>query len=722
MQNSLTKRLAVGFSIVLIFVVANALVSYQNTKQLIGNERKVAHTHKVLNELESMLATLNDAETRQRGYFITRNADYLVPYFDAIAKNSHHIQQLKSLTKDNPNQQQQITLLEAKVSAKLQDLQHKVSLQQAQQFDQIQQLAMSGKGKRLMDDVRKIIRGMQQTEQQLLEQRALESRTNFQQAIATFSLAALLNITLLMTLHYLIRRDINERFQSEQKIREQAILLDVATDAIFVQDLTERILYWNKAAEHLYGWSAKEAIDKKVTNLLYQNCSLYLNKIQKEVLKNGFWKGELDQITRTAQKIIVESRYSLMWDTQGNPKSILVVNTDITEKKQLEAQFLRTQRMESLGTLAGGIAHDLNNVLAPILMSVQLLQMDALSERNQRLLKTMEANIKRGAALVKQVLSFARGYEGDRTTLQLKHIISEVEQITRETFLKTIKLSFDISSALFPIVGNSTQLHQVFMNLFLNARDAMPNGGKLSVKAENCCVDEHYVKMNIDAVVGMYIVVTITDTGCGIPAEHLERVFEPFFTTKEVGKGTGLGLSTAIGIIKSHGGFINVDSEVGKGTQFKVYLPSADNQQSQSITLDKDLLTGNGELILIVDDETAIREITKLSLETYNYRVLTASDGVEALAIYAQYQKEIDLVLLDMMMPAMDGSLTIRTLQKINPSIKIIAISGLISNEKVAESSGNGVKAFLSKPCTAKELLKAIHSVNHESNHVGGHN
>lgn len=711
MRSSITKRLTVGFSVALAFIIANAIVAYHNTKQLIANERMVVHTHRVIVELKSTFASLNDAETGQRGYLITNNPAYLEPYFEAIANNSRHTEQLDILTADNPIKQKQVALLEQKIADKLKELQQKVALQQANQTEQVQQMILSDKGKQLMDEIRDIIHDMQRAEYQLLEQRAQESQINFQQAIATSSLAALLNIALLIFLYYFIRRDLSDRFRSEQKIREQAMLLDIATDAIFVRDLSSRILYWNQGAEKLYGWQAHEILGKKATDLLDINYSSQLDKIQNEVLKDGFWQGELNQVTRTSQKIIVESRYSLMWNAQGTPKSILVVNTDITEKKKLETQFLRTQRMESLGTLASGIAHDLNNVLAPILMSVQLLQMDVMSERNQKLLTTMEASIKRAAALVKQVLSFARGMEGDRTTIQIKHLIAEVEHIAQETFPKSIELHSDIASDLLPIYGNATQLNQVFMNLFLNARDAMPHGGKLSVCAENQYVDKYYVRMNMDAKIGMYIVTTITDTGIGIAPENLERIFEPFFTTKELGKGTGLGLSTALGIIKSHGGFINVYSELEKGTQFTIYLPSAEKQQFQSASTEAEVLTGKGELVLVVDDEVAIREMTKLSLETYNYRVLLASDGVEALALYAQHKEEIEVVLLDMMMPVMDGPITIRTLQKMNPHVKIIAISGLVANDKVAESSGSGVRAFLSKPCTAKELLKTIDAV-----------
>jgi hypothetical protein len=503
-----------------------------------------------------------------------------------------------------------------------------------------------------------------------------------------------------------------ERKQAEQKIREQAALLDVATDAILVQDLENQILFWNKGAERLYGWKSVDALGQNAWELLYRKSSPKLKQIQKTFDEKGEWQGELHQLTKDGKKIIVASRWTLVRDVEEKPKSILVVNTDITQKKQLEAQFLRAQRMESIGTLAGGIAHDLNNVLAPILMTAQLLETQLHDEQSKRLLPILVTNAKRGAALVKQVLSFARGLESKCTTLQVKHLISEIKQIVQETFPKSIEIYTNIRQDLGTVSGDATQLHQVLINLCVNARDAMPHGGILSIFAENLFIDENYARLNFDAKVGSYIVVTVADTGNGIPAEILDRIFEPFFTTKEIGKGTGLGLSTVLGIVKSHGGFVNVSSEVGRGTQFKVYLPVAEAAQTEPVE-DLELPKGHGELILVVDDEPAIRDITKTSLQTYNYRTLTASDGIEAVALYVEHQEEISVVLTDMMMPSMDGPTTIRTLQKINPQVKIIAVSGLAPNEKLTKAVGAGVKTFLSKPYTVKELLTTLQSVLH---------
>ncbi|HEY9892044.1 MAG TPA: response regulator [Candidatus Sericytochromatia bacterium] len=501
-----------------------------------------------------------------------------------------------------------------------------------------------------------------------------------------------------------------ERNQAEQKIREQAALLDIATDAIIVRDLENNIIFWNKGAERLYGWQAADVLGKNALKILYKDKSFQLKSALKSLFSKGEWQGELHQVTQAGKSIIVESRWTLVRDEAMQPKSLLSVSTDITEKKQLEAQFLRAQRMESIGTLAGGIAHDLNNVLTPILMTAQLLETQLHDDYSKRLLPVMIANARRGAALVKQVLSFARGLEGKFTIVQIKHVIVEIKQILKETFPKSIEIYTDFPQHLDTLCGDATQLHQVLMNLCVNARDAMPNGGTLTISAKNVFVDENYVRLNLDAQVGSYILLTVTDTGTGIAPEILDRIFEPFFTTKEIGKGTGLGLSTMIGIIKGHGGFVKVYSEMGNGTQFQVYLPAVDTPETLP-TKNSELPMGNGELILVVDDEVAIREITKTSLETYNYKAITASDGIEAVAIYAEHREQISVVLTDMMMPSMDGPTTIRTLQKINPQVKIIAVSGLASSDKLTKAASTGVKTFLSKPYTTKELLETIDGV-----------
>ncbi|MBN3906173.1 MAG: PAS domain S-box protein [Nostoc sp. NMS1] len=506
-------------------------------------------------------------------------------------------------------------------------------------------------------------------------------------------------------------RDVTERKLAEQKISEQAALLDIATDAILVRDFQSQILVWNKGAERMYGWLSTEVIGKDLQEILYPPGTQHqLEAPLKSVIESGSWQGELSKVTKSGKEIVVESRWTLMCDPQGKPKSILSVDTDITEKKQLEEQFFRAQRLESIGTLAGGIAHDLNNILTPILATAQLLQGKLFQneERSEQLLALVESNAQRGAALVKQVLSFARGFKGERIIIQIKYLILEIIQILKETFPKSIELSTIIPEDTWAIAGDTTQLHQVLMNLVVNARDALPNGGDITISVENKFIDEAYTRMNLDAKVGHYIMITVADNGVGIPPEILDRIFEPFFTTKSVNTGTGLGLSTVLGIIKSHDGFIKVSSNVGKGSKFDLFLPAVEATQTFKIE-DLDILPGEGELILVVDDEAQIREIAAIILENYNYRILAASNGIEAIALYAQHKHQINGVLMDIMMPEMDGITAIRTLQKMNNQVQIIACSGLNSIEVFAQAPDANVKTVLSKPYTARELLKSLH-------------
>jgi two-component system, cell cycle sensor histidine kinase and response regulator CckA len=547
-------------------------------------------------------------------------------------------------------------------------------------------------------------------------------------------------------LHLAVMRDVSDRKLAEQKIREQAALLDIAVDGILVINIQGHIQYWNKGAENIYGWSAEDAIAKNATKLLYKkDGNSQLHRAIANVIESGSWQGELNQLHQDGREIIVESRWTLVVDAMGEPKSIFMVNTDITQKKLLEAQLLRSQRLESIGTLAGGIAHDLNNVLSPIMMSVQLLQMKLHDKEQKKLLKTLENNVKRGANLVKQVLSFATGIESKRTNIDFKQIFAEIAQIITETFPKQIVFQQEIDKNLHRCCGDTTQIHQIIMNLVVNARDAMVEGGKLTISLENIQIDEHYARMNLcdmppalssayrvavptlrvdserllkvakatEHREGNYVLITVTDTGIGMPPDIQERIFEPFFTTKEAGTGTGLGLSTVLSIIKNHDGFINVYSEVGEGTSFKVYLPATEIKQPLSQILPEiEMMPGKGELILVVDDEAPIRKITQSTLEACNYKVLTASDGREAVAIYTKHKQDISIILLDMMMPLMDGEKAIRALKNINPQVKIIVISGLVFSHKATQVREMGVEAFLSKPCTASELLQAIGTVN----------
>jgi CheY-like chemotaxis protein len=298
--------------------------------------------------------------------------------------------------------------------------------------------------------------------------------------------------------------------------------------------------------------------------------------------------------------------------------------------------------------------------------------------------------------------------EGRRVEIQSRYLLQDIEHIVKDTFPKNIRLQLLLPDDVWTIHGDPTQIHQILLNLCVNARDAMPNGGTLTVSAENRQLDEQYVAMNIEAKPGPYLVLNVTDSGTGIPPEIIDKIFEPFYTTKEVGKGTGLGLSTVLAIVKSHQGFVHVYSEPGLGTTFKIYIPAetSPSQPSPQPALEEALPRGNGEMVLLVDDEEVILTVTGQTLQAFGYRVMKARNGAEAVALYAQH-RTIDVVITDMAMPIMDGPATIYALLQIDPAVKLIAASGLYANGGVA------VKHFIAKPYTAATLLGTLHAIFH---------
>lgn len=504
-----------------------------------------------------------------------------------------------------------------------------------------------------------------------------------------------------------------ERKRQDTQIQEAATLLNKIQEAICVQDLEDKIIFWNHGAEQLFGWAAEEIIGKNIS-ILHKGASAQLIQARKNVIEKGEWTGELTKITKDGRNKVVESTWTLLRNPQGSQKSILIVETDITEKKNLEAQYLRAQRMESIGTLAGGIAHDLNNLLSPILLSVEFLKAQFPDEQILQILNTLETSAINGADMVKQILAFSKGIEGERQEIQLRHLLLELERIARGTFPKSIHIHSNVPENLWTIFGDVTQVNQALLNILVNARDALPNGGELSITAENVLLDENYAGMHSDARPGPFAVISISDTGSGISAELVDKIFAPSFTTKK--SGTGLGLPTVQAIIKNHGGFIKVQSVEGKGTTFRLYVPALEDAPEKRAKQERrELPAGNGELILVVDDEASIRDITKQTLRMFGYDVMTANDGTEAVAIYAQHHGQIKVVLTDMMMPFMDGPTTIRALKKIDPRVKIIAASGLSMPQNVVDAASTDVQGYLPKPYTAEKLLKTLHDILHSA-------
>ncbi len=492
--------------------------------------------------------------------------------------------------------------------------------------------------------------------------------------------------------------DTTERREGETQLREQAALLDIAQDAICVQSLAGRIEFWNRAAEELYGWSKEEALGAQGEDLLFGRVSGELLQARNDVLTLGSWSGELQHSARDGRIIEADCRLSLVRDAQGEPKSILIVSTDLTEKKRLEKQFLRSQRMECIGALSSGLAHDLNNVFSPILMVAEFLATRPSNPGDAELLELLRSSADRGSGIVRQLLTFGRGQESERVELRLELVLKEMGRLAQETFPKNIQFIAQSAPDLWPVVGDITQIHQVLLNLCVNARDAMPEGGALTLGARNFLADGSFCELRGEARPGPYVVLEVSDQGTGIPASIRDKIFDPFFTTKPPGEGTGLGLSTVLGIVKAHYGFVEVSSEPGEGSSFRVFLPAIQKSGGEPRPVAADAVpVGNGETVLVVDDEGPIRTAAQKILSCNGYLALVAVDGVDALTQFTRHQSEIRVVLTDMMMPSMDGAAFIRAVRKVDPRIPIVAMSGLPAQQHDAELAGQ-----LSIPCLAK--------------------
>ncbi|GMU51448.1 MAG: hypothetical protein AMXMBFR33_05940 [Candidatus Xenobia bacterium] len=505
--------------------------------------------------------------------------------------------------------------------------------------------------------------------------------------------------------------DLSERKETELRLREQAALIDQASDAIIVRSLDNRVLFWNRRAEEMYGWTAAEVTGRPVAELLYSDPTP-LENATALLLEQGLWSGELEQRARDGSKLTVLARWTVLKSSSGEPLSILAINADITEKRRIEQQFLRAQRLESIGTLASGIAHDLNNILSPILMAIAMLKEQAQGADALALVETLHSSAQRGADLVRQIVGIARGTDGHRDLVDLRRVLEDVCHIARDAFPRNIELEHRAVSDLWPVRADATQLHQVLMNLYLNARDAMPDGGRLSATLENMELDEAFLAGHPEARPGLYVVFSLEDTGTGMAAETLEKLFEPFFTTKDLGQGTGLGLPTSLSIVKNHGGFIHVYSELGRGSCFRVYLPADTSGDELPPPGSPALLPqGTGELILLVDDEENLRRVASKALEGSGYRVLQAANGAEGLELFERHRREVALVVSDMSMPVMDGPAMIARLLAQDPDLPVIGSSGLSHNDLVVRAREAGVVHFVPKPFTIDVLLRKLREV-----------
>jgi two-component system, cell cycle sensor histidine kinase and response regulator CckA len=500
--------------------------------------------------------------------------------------------------------------------------------------------------------------------------------------------------------------------QAENELREKVTLLDLTHDAAIVHDEIGHIRFWNKGASRLFGWSAHETFDHLLPERIFAPETRQVwNEVTMGAVRQGHWRGELNLVAKDGCSLVVDARITSMSISSGS--SMLFLATDLTQKKMIEKQLLRAQRMESIGILASGIAHDLNNVLTPILLASQMFLDRATDPELQKTLATIHASALRGADVIRQILTFARGTESEQLVVRSKHLVEELHKFLRRTFPHNISVEHNSSNDIWPVLGDPTQIHQVLLNLCVNARDAMlPQGGTLLIEVQNVEISHPIENRFGHFESGQFVCFSVSDTGTGMSPEVLAKIFDPFFTTKSPGQGTGLGLSTAFGIVKAHNGWIEVSSEPGKGSTFRVYLPASIGHPIEQPMPQSTIKNGNGELVLVVDDDAAICEMTATILRTHGYKALTAASGEEAENLFLENPGEISVMVTDSSMPGMSGLQLVQYVRAAAPNTKIILSSG---TEIPAEEQIPEKVAFLHKPWTAIEFLNLLHEIIAES-------
>ena len=521
-----------------------------------------------------------------------------------------------------------------------------------------------------------------------------------------------------------VKEDITESKQMQNALRksEEKFIkaFNAAPAVVAIITLKEaRFVEVNEAIVEIYGYGREEVIGRTVLELGLLEPKEF-ERLIKALVNEGSLRNQEYRFRTKASEVRVGLISAELINLDGEP-CVIYISLDITERKQMDEKFLRVQRMESIGALAGGMAHDLNNILAPIMMSASMLNEKNLPEETrEQLICGIEEAAQRGASIVNQVLTFARGVKGRHTVLDTQKLAVQIGQIVKETFPKSILFSLSLPETLWNITGDATQLQQVLLNLCVNARDAMPNGGPLALCVENYEVDSTFAFMLPEAKPGCYVRFRVADSGVGIPKEVVERIFEPFFTTKEQGKGTGLGLSTVVGIVRSHGGFLKVESDPGKGSVFHVFLPATMDEanpirQSDQTTISR----GHGETILIVDDEPEILQVIGTVLTQNGWNVVTASDGLEGVAAFLSHADQIKALITDMVMPNLDGLGLIASIRKLTPDLPILVSSGYSNEQSREQLSELRVNSFLKKPFSARQIIAEVVSLLYEKSGNG---
>lgn len=709
-----TPWLPIAIAVAFCLVATFGVVTVANTQRIRDGERRIAHAYAIREAAHQLLSAMKDSETGQRGFVLTGDEDHLVTHGEGIEDARSLFKRLNVLALHNPEIEASLQQLRVAFDKQQTHFDRIITLRRRQAEgrigDEVLALVRLGGGKAFMDTARLAVDEIIDGQGEKLRQ--IEANTRYldrltQSTITAGHLIALASILCVGLAAFADRRK-RDRAESAllKEQDELAAILEQISEAVVITDLDGTIQLVNAGAERLLHCSGADIAGKSLRELLQVDVQQWSRDLQ-ELDDTGLSTSECSWDAPHGRALVLEQRRSFIRDQAGRRTAKLVLLIDITDRKQQEARERRSQRLESIGTLAGGVAHDLNNVLTPILMGAKLVKRG--NKNAPRLLDTIIISAERGSKMLNKLLAFAGGDNPSLQAVDIREIVLEAEEILSHTLPKTIDLQIRIAPDLPLLMADTTELSQVVLNLAINARDAMPHGGSLRIEIRPFDITAVRADRSDRLQPGHHILMTVADSGDGISSRHIDRIFDPFFTTKPQGQGTGLGLATALGIVHSYGGDINVYSEVGVGTTFSVYFPILAIQEVALQTAEDTVrsLDGQGETVLIVDDEAAIVDTARETLECNGYRVLTAASGNQAIAVFQQHANQIELVVLDMMMPGMDGCQTKSALRSIAPACRILATSGLrrpgSEGDKLADVNG-----FLAKPYSDEQLLRAV--------------
>ena len=693
-------------SITLLAIIWLGFSTVANTTDFVQSERELSDAYNTKHRVEEHLSAIKDAEIGQRDFLLTADDRFLKQYEMGVLRIERTAEQVRLAIFEEPDSMVMFEDMEQRVSKLRGELANAIASRQTVSADGSRSSLISERGSAEMSSIRALAGKLleQQDErltqlQQISQDRAAWTRSEI---VGGHALAAILLGLAAVTIYV----DRKTRTAYEAMLREQAAILTQIQDAVHIRDAEGRISYWNHGCEQLYGWMKEEIVGRTADQFMAPTVLPEHLAAKAAQDSQGSWIGEIKQVTKSGREILVEQRRTMLHDSMNKVAGELIISIDISQRQQNELIERRRQRLESVGTLAGGIAHDLNNVLTPIMMASTLLESDQIPEKRQRLTRTIRLSAERGAEMIKQLLAFAGGQKTERKTIELGQTVLEVQELLKHTLQKNIHVVCDIQADLWPVRGDTTEISQVLINLSVNARDAMPAGGQLAIIARNVTLYSQTQFGVRTLEPGRFVQLTLQDNGQGIPSQIIDRVFDPFFTTKEQGKGTGLGLATCLGIIHSYGGAISVNSREGDGAEFTIML--AADQESQTNGLLNEVPQkplGRGEIILVVDDEMLVAEMARDTLEQFGYQVMVADGGQAALDILSTQGNRINVILIDMMMPDMDGPTTIRAIQDADLDIPIVTCSGL---REVSQTHLPGVVDFIPKPYSDQQLLLTI--------------